>query len=117
MSVGDEVMAGDPVHLKRRLARLAVVGSSLALIVTWGTLIPIKLSGPMPAHMTWPVIVLFPPTGFGWLVGLIVLSSRYPRRPLAVIFGVSFVVVAIEIAVIAFCTPGGLHGSKDLPWK
>ena len=97
--------------------RLTVVGSSLALLVAWGTLIPLKLSGPMPAHMTWPVIIVYPATFFGWFVGTIVLMGRYPRHPLLVVYGVGFVAVAIVLVLFVFCTPGGLRGSADLPWQ
>jgi hypothetical protein len=103
--------------LTKRLNRLTIIGSVAALAIAWATLIPLILSGPMPAHFTWPVILAFPPTFFGWLVGVIVLTGKYPRHSLAVIFGVSFVVVAIAVALIAFFTPGGLNGSADLPWQ
>ncbi len=101
----------------RRLIRLVTVGSAIALVVSWGILIPLKASGPMPAHMTWPVVIVFPPTIFGWLVGTTILTERYPRHPLLVIYGVSFGLVAIVMALTVFCTPGGIHGSADLPWQ
>ncbi|HEX3152921.1 MAG TPA: hypothetical protein VHR66_32920 [Gemmataceae bacterium] len=94
---------------------LAVVGSSLALLVAWGTLIPLKLSGPMPAHYSWPVVIVAPLTVYGWLTGTLVLMLRYPQRQLTVVYCMAALVVTILVVLFACFIPGGLHGSKDLP--
>jgi hypothetical protein len=72
----------------------------------------------MPAHMTWPVIILYPPTLFGWVVGIVVLPIRYSQHRAAGILGVLVVVAAIGVLLFVLFTPGGGRaGSAELPWR
>ena len=84
---------------RRRLIRLTVVGCALGLMAAWGALVPLKLSGLMPAHWTWLAVIVYPMVSFGWLAALVVLMTRYPRRPLFVTYGACAVLVAVTIIV------------------
>jgi hypothetical protein len=90
----------------RRLIRLIVIGSAFGLLLAWGTLIPVMLAGPMPAHLSWPVVILHPLIVFGWFATVFVLLTRYPRRALVWIYGVSAVFVGLALVVWGFFSPG-----------
>ena len=64
-------------------------------------MIPLKLSGPMPGDWTWtwPAVIAYPLAAFGWLAALVVLMTRYPRRPLVVTYGAGAVRAVVLIAV------------------
>ena len=83
----------------RRLIRLTVVGCVVGLVAAWGVLIPLKVSAPTADDLTWPAVIVFPLASFGWVAGVVVLTDRYPRHPLAVMLGVSAVAAVLTAAV------------------
>jgi predicted RNA-binding Zn-ribbon protein involved in translation (DUF1610 family) len=103
---------GAQIARHKRLRRLTVVGCSIGLVAAWGTLIPLKSSGPMPPHMTWPAVVFYPLTMFGWVAAIVVLPTLYPRRALAWMLAATVVAVLVALVLSGLFSPGGEYAKR-----
>jgi hypothetical protein len=96
---GQDIIESDD---NRRLRRLVVVGCALGLLLSYGVLVPLKLANLLPRHMSWDGVFVVPLAMFGWLAGMGVTATLYPRHSAAWILGLTGVVFGVLVLLSAF---------------
>ncbi len=87
---------------ERRIRRTAVIGSIIGLILAYSVLIPMRAVNLTEPYLNWPIVLIYPPTMFGWLVGIVITGTMSRRHSFAWIMGLTAIEFGIVLAVAAF---------------